>query len=353
MGVLDAGRGIDPSTVRLEHPNRIDDRLGGLVREQHTCRRGRVEPADGLEHASARQRDDRRSAGLRFQRGDAEILIGREDERSCLCQPAVTFAVWQPAEQARVRARDRLDPRALGAFADHHQLAVGKAPEGLDDQVDALVGDELRNRHVGRPANGCGVDRVDRDRRMDDGRIAAVAAPDAIGDVAGDRDEVVDPSAGLPVPRLEPVEHAACEPAPQTVVEPGLPQVLVAQVPCIAHRRVAVADVQLSAMGTHALGHRMRAGDHQVVGGDARAIRSHAGTAATGSESAAGRRGGAAGTMSSPACPPAWIDRHRTGNRPARKCRLRCRHCRSRRAPARRRARYRASRGRSRSSRPG
>ena len=50
--------------------------------------------------------------------------------------------------------------------------------------------------------------------------------------------------------------------------EPARPEVLLAQVPRVAHRRVAVADVDLAAGGAHALGHGVGARDHEVVAAD-------------------------------------------------------------------------------------
>ena len=46
--------------------------------------------------------------------------------------------------------------------------------------------------------------------------------------------------------------------------EPPRAEVVVVAVPHVAHRRVAVAEVQGARGGAHALGHAVRAGDHEV-----------------------------------------------------------------------------------------
>ena len=98
--------------------------------------------------------------------------------------------------------------------------------------------------------------------------VAAVAARDPIADELRVGDEMRDARAAAPVPVAQPVEHAMDERAAQPGREPARCEVLVPQVPCVAHRRVAIADVELRGRRPHALGDGVRAGDDEVVGGD-------------------------------------------------------------------------------------
>ena len=228
---------------------------------------GAWQPAYRFQRAAAAVGDHRRAPRLRFKRRDAEILVGGEHERAGAGEPPVAHVIRGAAQQPDIGSRRGSDARTLGPVADHHQLPIGQQPESRGDQVDALVRNETRHRDIGRPACRVRSSRCRGDRRIDHRRVTIVAVADALRDRVRDRDEAVDAFARGAVPAAQAGERAADDPAPNAAVEADLPQVLVLQVPRVAHRRVAVADVQLLARRAHALGHRVRTGDHEIVGG--------------------------------------------------------------------------------------
>ena len=64
------------------------------------------------------------------------------------------------------------------------------------------------------------------------------------------------------------MENPASQGAAYTAVQAGLPQILMLQIPGVAHRRMAEADVQLVRPGEHAFGHRIGTGQHEIIAGE-------------------------------------------------------------------------------------
>ena len=143
------------------------------------------EPAYRLARAAAAVGDHRRTGGLRLDRRNAEILLGREDERP---------RDWRRGGRSRHRPRGRrirrwapprLEARALGTVTDDDQPALGQPAKGVDENVDALVRNEPRHgdvvdaRRVGRARVRGSCEARDVDRRIHDLGIAVVAARDA------------------------------------------------------------------------------------------------------------------------------------------------------------------------------
>ncbi len=249
-----------------------------LLVEQYTGGRRGIESADRFQRAAAAVGDHRRTARLCFQRRNAEILLRGEHERARGRKPMVALDVRQLAQQSDVGSGGSLDARPLGAVADHDEFAVGQEPECVHDQVDALVRNEARYGDVARathgPRAGCAPERQADRSPWTRGHSNA----DAVRDGIRNRDEVTDPAAGGAVPIAQAIERATDEPAAGASIEADLAQVLVLQVPCIAHRRVAVADVQLRRRSPDTFGDRMRTGDHEVVARTGRSARWPAGT---------------------------------------------------------------------------
>ena len=76
---------------------------------------------------------------------------------------------------------------------------------------------------------------------------------------------MIDPMGGGDIPDAQPSEQPAGVHAPQPALDPGVVQILVLQIPDIAHRRVHVADVRLVRPGDHPLGNSVVTGNDKVI----------------------------------------------------------------------------------------
>ena len=77
-----AGACRDSLRIGLECAHAGGDRLRRLLGEQYAGRRRGIESADRFQRAAAAVGDHRRAVRLRFQRRDAEILLGGKHERA-------------------------------------------------------------------------------------------------------------------------------------------------------------------------------------------------------------------------------------------------------------------------------
>ncbi len=183
------------------------------------------------------------------------------------------------------------------------------------------------------------------DRRVDDARLAPEVGADPglggerVGDVA------VRPLGGDPVP-LAPAPEGAAQKRPQQHVA-AAGQRLLAVVPRVAERVVAVADVDRVLVAEDGVGPGRRARDDEVVAATGRTTRSRPGRAAAG-------RGTSAPTGAASAETSCGRDGRRTGPRCPSRRRPRCRCRRRARSRTARgtRARHRAHRAGSRGSAP-
>src|SRR4051794_21200587 len=64
------------------------------------------------------------------------------------------------------------------------------------------------------------------------------------------------------------MQNPAGQRAPYTSVQASLPEILMLQIPGVAHRRMAEADVQLVRSGEHAFRHRIGAGQNEIIAGE-------------------------------------------------------------------------------------
>src|SRR5213076_3272064 len=109
---------------------------------------------------------------------------------------------------------------------------------------------------------------LDVDRRVDDVGLAAPDAPDAFGDVVGDRDDAVDRLVA-PIPPTEPGGDGRGE---EPRGEPGArAEVVVGEVPYVAHRREAVAEVERARRRADALGDAVAQREDEIVAGEVEA----------------------------------------------------------------------------------
>ena len=190
-----------------------------------------------------------------------------ENERACGGEPPVALVLRKPSQEPHVWGGGRLDAPALRPVSDDHQPMLGKTREGLHDQVDPLVGHQLGNGHVVIAARLEGRRGRNGDGRVDDRRLAIVATQNAIGDVPGYGDEVVDARARRAIPRAKARQDRPGQHAPQTPIKPRLSQVLLAQIPRVTHGREAIADMDLTSMRHDTLGDGVRARYDQFVRG--------------------------------------------------------------------------------------
>ena len=219
-----------------------------LVEEQ--AGRRRAAAAHRLERAAAAIGDHRRAARLRLDRRDAEVLLGGEDERARTLHPVdqpLGALVAEPAHVGRQRA---LHASGFGAVADHDQATLGHRRERLDDERHALVRHQPRRAEVEVLLVAAQCEALDVDRRMDHLGLAPVGLADAACDEVRVGDEAVHTIGAALVPAAQVVQHQAHrrarQPALQPAGEPRFGEVLVLQVPGLAHRRVHVATCSWS-----------------------------------------------------------------------------------------------------------
>src|SRR5690606_35455849 len=141
-----------------------------------------VEAAYAFAHASFAVGDHWRAARLRLHRGDAEILSGSKDERSCVLQVMPQSVVALIAEQADIGRGLVLDLLQLRAVADHDEMLVRKVFERFDNHPDPFLGYHPGCCHKEVTFRLAEIKFPDIDRRVDHGSFASVSLPDAAPD---------------------------------------------------------------------------------------------------------------------------------------------------------------------------
>ena len=108
-----------------------------------------------MRGADAIRQDEREPARRRLVDDDAPRLVRREQgehvgDRIAL-RDAVPFDVRQHDEAHALGARERLQPRSLGAAAreEQHEPTVGRGRDGPDERVEALLRREPRDGEDG------------------------------------------------------------------------------------------------------------------------------------------------------------------------------------------------------------
>ena len=149
------------------------------------------------------------------------------------------------------------------AATDYDQPPA-KRIESLDGKLRPFVGDELAYEEViildFQSWNA--LEPIYSDRRMDNRRIAPVIFSDAGRDCLRIGDEMVDPQRrdGVPVAYVV-AERRHQKPCQRVRAH----AVVVEHIPDIAHRRVAIADVDRVSGGDYALGWSGFAADDEVI----------------------------------------------------------------------------------------
>ena len=257
---VEAHRVVDASLGRngvgVEPAHGLGQRLGPARVEE----RAGLALEHGLERAAFGVGDHRAAGGLGLDGGDPELLGRGHDERPGALEQLGRALVADPALEGDVARGDAAQAASVGAVAHDHQRQA-QAGEGLHRHRDPLVRHELRDDQVvvGRRA---GPEALGLHRRVEHGGVAVEVARDAarrdvrVGHVA------VHALGRDPVPLAPAVEHHRQRRPPEPV---AAAQRLVARVPRVAERVVAVADVQRTLVDDHAVRPRARGRDHDVV----------------------------------------------------------------------------------------
>lgn len=242
----------------------LDNALNGLLFEEATG----LAVFDGLEGTAFAVGDDGGAAGLGFDWGDAEVFFGGKDE--CF---GVLHLILEDFEGLIAHHRDvglgycfRL--LEVGTIADDDELFVGHLIEGFDDQLDFLVGHHARGGQVVVLFVLAASKGIDIDWRINDIGFAAVDLLDAACNEAAVGDEVVNTVGRARIPDAHVVQDELGDGTLETMIETGLTQVLVREIPSVAYRAVHVGDVDLVWSRQDALGDAVGARDDEVVVGD-------------------------------------------------------------------------------------
>ncbi len=208
------------------------------------------------------ERDDRRPAGLRLQRHDAEILLTRHQHG---LRGAVQVA--QHLVVGSVEESDRLTGplREAGALGPEPRDREGQPAgvRGVDGVVEALVRGERRHDEEAAPGRPGRRRRVELrvHGRKHDGSLASPQPGDAASHVLRIREKGVHARHGRAVPRAKRgPREARRRPGRRGAVA----EVVVELVVQIPHGRVAVAEVEGARRLLRVLGDAVGGRDHEV-----------------------------------------------------------------------------------------
>lgn len=223
---------------------------------------------DGLKSAAFSVGNNRGAAGLGFDRGNAEIFLGGEYEGLRVLHLVLEDFKGLVPHHRNVGLSNGLGLIEVGAIADDDELFVRHLVEGLNDQLDFLVGHHARGSQIVVLLVFAAGEGIDIDRRIDDIGFATVDFLDAARDEAAVSDKVVNTISRSRIPDTHIVQNEFGDNALEAVVEAGLAQVLVREVPGIAYWAVHVGNVNLVWARQDALGNAVGARDDEVVVGD-------------------------------------------------------------------------------------
>ncbi len=176
----------------------------------------------GLHDAALAERDYRRAAGLGFNRADAEILLGGEDER---LGAAHMFQQYRARLETQQRYVGRLPGNGLRlgqvrSVTDHDQAFVRHGGEGFDDHWHALVGHHPRCTQVEVPTRALGGETERVHWRIDDGGVTSIRLGDACADKARIGNECVHAGRRTLVPQAHVMQDQARQTALDSLAQP-------------------------------------------------------------------------------------------------------------------------------------
>lgn len=242
----------------------FDDALDGLLFEETTC----LAVFDGLKSAAFAVGDDGGAAGLGFDWGNAKIFFGGKDEGLGVLHLFLEDFEGLVSHHCDVGLGDCFRLLEVGTVADDDELFFGHLVEGFDDQLDFLVRHHARGGQIVILLVLAAGEGIDIDWWIDDVGFAAIDFLDAARDEAAVGDEVVDSVGRARIPDAHVVQDELGDGTFEAVVEAGLAQVLVREVPGVAYRAVHVGDMDLVWTRQDALGDAVGARDDEVVVGD-------------------------------------------------------------------------------------
>ena len=195
-----------------------------------------------LQRSAPRICKDRLPRSHRFQRDDPEIFFARENECPATGVVPGQTIIWLPTGECDVWFRHSFQTRPVRSLSDDHQSVAGPV-EGLDRKIDRFVRNKRADDKVvpiipRREREETGVNR-----RIDHIRSAAIYFLDARSDILRNCDEVTGIFCGSKVPAAQRT-HNHPHGHPRDHVCPPFAKVLVVLSPDVAHRRVAVAQME-------------------------------------------------------------------------------------------------------------
>src|SRR5262249_29878498 len=254
----DRGR-VPDDTLRVF--DRRHQRLAGLGVEMEAC--SAVKHC--LEGPALPVGDDRTAASLRFYRNHPEVLSSWKNQAAAVAVKLAEFLVADLTQKLHWRSRSGLELSGQRAYT-HYQKAPPAAGKGVHGQIDSLVGLQPGNDQVVISPILTGVrgEEIRIHRRKNDPRLGLVIPADAVSHIFGVSHEEIYARGALPVEAAQPGRHGAqCRSLPQLAASKL--EIISADVPQIAHRRVDVAGVNGPRWHSHALGNRVAARQDQVV----------------------------------------------------------------------------------------
>lgn len=248
----------------VEVTHGLDDALDGLLFEKTAG----LAVFDSLQSAAFAVGDDGSAAGLGFDRGNAEIFLSGEYEGLRVLHLVLEDFKGLVPHHRNVGLSNGLGLLEVGTVADDDKLPIGHLVIGFDDQFDFLVGHHARGGQIVILLVLAAGEGIDIDWRVDDVGFATVDFLDAARDEAAVGDEVVNTVGRARIPDAHVVQDEFGDGPLETMIETGLAQVLVREIPSVTYRAVHVGDVNLVWARQDALGDAVGARDDEVVVGD-------------------------------------------------------------------------------------
>jgi hypothetical protein len=132
------------------------------------------------------------------------------------------------------------------------RAVVGHFGESVDDQIDSFVGNQARHGYVVVFLLFLHAETFHLDGWVDHQCRTAVSAPDSLTDMMGYPHEQINVVGGLAVPQTQAMKYPSCEQPLHAPFQLVVGEILMVQVPCIAHGRVDIAQVKLLRGREHA-----------------------------------------------------------------------------------------------------
>src|SRR5581483_5740551 len=149
-------------------------RLGCLLVEE----RAGLAVHHGVERTTSGVGDDRPACRLCLYRGDAEVLLSREQEAAAAEVELLELLLANASQELDVAARSRGQRGAVASVPDDLQREA-QALEGIDGEIDALVGNQARNHQVVASGSVLLGEEAGPHGQVDHGRVAPIVLLDA------------------------------------------------------------------------------------------------------------------------------------------------------------------------------